>query len=660
MSYEDYVRDFKFLLSDALSQDEKTGGNAETVTKFTDCLEAGLKARSFLQKSDSNHQKVSKLINNALVRAEEIKTRLNPTIYPNIGHSNSVPSAPFITPITPEPVRSTVSTKPNCTPKPTSSLKPKLQTPEMTREEIKLLLAVSTVNGQTYLPFSPNDVTTDKFKSMTPYTDRTKLKLSQSMSKIPGVTWERIDELYTNPVIFNEHLSAASLKQGSIGDCSLICSMAVSADYEFRRFPRGHPSHVPLLSRIIHPQNSVNTNGKYVIELRFNGCKRAVVIDNKIPVGPTGRMLTCSATFDKRKQFLPVLVEKAYMKMMGGYDFPGSNSGVDMHTLFGWIPERVDFTPGETIKVGTDGHEFSAKNWFDNMLLPRFQQGACLVTISTSGDLPADKQALWGLEEGHAYAVLDLRKTKCGLRMIKVKNPWAKDRFKGRWSPYDAKNWTKDLQIELNYNIFKARDIDDGIFWLDYDAARTCFDNLWLAWKPEFICPRKNQFSIHANWNSGGAPVKDRYFMTKNPQYKLIVTGQRSKLDSSSIWLLLTRHITDRRDFETNSVYLGLIVYANNKRIYAKTMVKRPIFDGIRINSPHYLVKLKVPEMMKLNESYSEAVVVITQYENKGASSYTLVGYPSPGVDSLSLTPIYGPDDCKYREFRIKFENKIE
>merc|ERR1712226_1427738 len=110
---------------------------------------------------------------------------------------------------------------------------------------------------------------------------------------MPGVTWERIDEIYTNPVIFNEHLSAASMKQGSIGDCSLICSMAVSADYEFRRFPRGHPEHVPLLSRIIYPQNSVNTNGKYLIQLYFNGCKRKVIIDDRVPVDPRGKMLTC-------------------------------------------------------------------------------------------------------------------------------------------------------------------------------------------------------------------------------------------------------------------------------------------------------------------------------------------------------------------------------
>lgn len=84
----------------------------------------------------------------------------------------------------------------------------------------------------------------------------------------------------------------------------------------------------------------MSSNGKYVVRLNFNGCSRKVVIDDRLPVSKTERVLH---VVDRNNPTLlwPALIEKAYLKARGGYDFPGSNSGTDLWILAGWIPEQV-------------------------------------------------------------------------------------------------------------------------------------------------------------------------------------------------------------------------------------------------------------------------------------------------------------------------------
>ena len=108
----------------------------------------------------------------------------------------------------------------------------------------------------------------------------------------------------------------------------------------------------------------------------------------------------CSHTTAKGLELWVCLIEKAYMKLCGGYAFPGSNSGVDLFSLTGWIPEQI-FFPQNPMKV-RDFETPTERAW--ERLCSASSYGDCLITMSTSADLDEEKADQVGLVTGHAYA----------------------------------------------------------------------------------------------------------------------------------------------------------------------------------------------------------------------------------------------------------------
>jgi calpain-7 len=84
----------------------------------------------------------------------------------------------------------------------------------------------------------------------------------------------------------------------------------------------------------------MSPSGKHAFRLFFNGHYRQVTIDNRLPCSRTQRSLY---VVDQEKPSLiwPALLEKAYLKVRGGYNFPGSDTGTDLFVLTGWIPEQL-------------------------------------------------------------------------------------------------------------------------------------------------------------------------------------------------------------------------------------------------------------------------------------------------------------------------------
>ncbi|KAK4293591.1 hypothetical protein Pmani_033716 [Petrolisthes manimaculis] len=590
-----------FLLLEALDEDE--AGNAEeAIELYSNAVQLCLEA----SKNESNSKLIEKLrhlADQALSRAEVLKAKETPIEEEGEGESQRTtkPQLQKVSPsrtIPPLGFGNLVDAQPNPkgTPKTQHVKKGGLQISgksEYSKEELEVLRRTSNVNGRDYVPFLAIDLK-EKFAFPMPFSDKDGLLTLAPKQKKNFARWARPEEISSDPKMI-EVVDCFSIKQTCVSDCSFVASVAISALYE-KRFKKR------LITDIIFPKNRngdpvYNPCGKYMIKLHINGIPRKVIIDDKLPVGHHGELL-CSYSTNKN-EFWISLVEKSYLKVMGGYDFPGSNSNIDLYALTGWIPERVSIKDKDFNKEDTY-----------RKILDRFHRGDVLVTVATGemSDAEADRA---GLVPTHAYAMLDIKEVK-NKRLLMLKNPWSHLRWKGNYSEMDQEHWTPEMCRLLNYDPKSAQSFDNGVFWIDYDSLCHFYDVIYMNWNPRLF---SHTYFTHETWNAGAGPVRDLYNVGENPQYSLEVQCS----GGSAVWILLTRHITEIEDFRNNKEYITLLVYKTGGKKVFYPFDPAPYIDGVRINSPHYLCKmvLKEPDTHKFT-------LVVSQYEKHLTIHYSL------------------------------------
>lgn len=479
-----------------------------------------------------------------------------------------------------------------------------------TAEQI-IVYKASRLNGFTFPPWTkpPDPSEFELLEGEELYTDDADFHLS-SFQKQVFDGFKRPKDALPPPAWFpgtNDKLGpsmnparSVNVVQDAATDCSVVASLCAG-------IARGARGHAKLLRAVLFPYDPPNDcplmskNGKYVVRLNFNGCYRRIVIDDTLPTSKTSRVLH---VVDRHNPGLlwPALIEKAYLKVRGGYDFPGSNSGTDLWILTGWIPEQVflrdaDVEPDHLWK----------------RLMRAFTYGDVMITMGT-GRMSQWAEKQLGLAGEHDYAVLDICE-EGGQRLMLIKNPWCEGtNWRGKLpEPKDRKNTQlthedidqltldDDEPVQSSRDLLNANDqLSPGTFWMDMDNIIQHFDSIYLNWNPGLFAHRQD---IHFAWDftpsetrENGPVGRGRFSsLRSHPQFS-VATKQ-----GGTVWLLLCRHFqnvepdttsptsTTRHEIDLEG-FISLHAFnASGRRVLlAANSLKR----GPYVDSPQTLLKL--------------------------------------------------------------------
>ena len=473
----------------------------------------------------------------------------------------------------------------------------------LSEPEKQVLARSSKIRGLLVLPWL-DDQHRERFAFREPWSDPDgTLALNKEQRDHFG-RWARPSEFMRGEPKMIFLVSALTITQTIITDCSFVSSLVIAAAHE-RRFRK------QLITNIIYPQDRkgqpiYNPAGKYVVKLHANGVERKVVVDDRIPLARDGQPMCSHSTH--AEELWVTIIEKArarpsaiphtpplpsltpphpishpppppqaYLKINGGYDFPGSNSGIDMFALTGWIPEQYR----------TDDDDFKpARLW--ERLCSASKYGDCLITVAT-GEMDEAEEKKWGLVPTHAYAVLQVREVG-GVKLLQLKNPWARLRWKGAYSVHDRARWTPALREALNYDVEAATRADNGIFWIDYGSLLKFYKGIYSNWNPALF---RHHTATHGQWPKRQPnAASDEHTLAHSPQYALSVSVNAADGKSAAVWLLLTRHTVRKDDGKDDYLTVHVFKQRGGFRVYH---IEEAWVQSVYSNRPHCLVKLSLP-----------------------------------------------------------------
>ncbi|CAD0031184.1 unnamed protein product [Aureobasidium pullulans] len=475
-------------------------------------------------------------------------------------------------------------------------VEPKSSRPLPTSEQI-LLLKASQLNGFKFPPWTsfPKDNDFQLQVGQEPFI---------AAEALPPPAWYTAQERGAGPTMSSSR--TIDLVQDAATDCSVVASLCALV-------ARGERGHAKILGSMMFPYDNeegrpqMSQNGKYALKLNFNGTYRKVDIDDRLPVSKSSRVLH---VIDRHNPSLlwPALIEKAYLKVRGSYDFPGSNSGTDLWILSGWIPEQIFLQSDDTIP-----------NNIWKRIYKSHQYGDVLVTMGT-GKISNRTERAIGLAGEHDYAVLDMREVD-GQKLMLVKNPWCEGMsWKGSIprSPVDNEGEEDEEVLPSSRDLLNSDDeLTPGTFWMDLNSVMQYFESIYLNWNPGLFSYRQD---IHFAWDlSASSPSSKFKSFGNHQQFRMSVASP------GTAWLLLNRHFKDGKENVHPSEYISLYMFDNHgAKVY---LSDGAIQRGPFVDSPQTLLRL---DNLEADKRYT--IVPVEQDLTQATHTFTLSAFANARI----------------------------
>lgn len=282
--------------------------------------------------------------------------------------------------------------------------------------------------------------------------------------------------------MWDKTIEPNDVKQGELGDCYFLVALASLAQISDR------------IKKIIRFKRASDA-GVYCFSICLHGVWEEIIIDDKVPCHKDALKPIFSKSTSN--ELWAVLLEKAWAKVHGGY----------FNVEAGTLEEALHaLTGAPTLHFVIKNGEVLEDHWI-NLLKAKFSGYALACSTQDFSDRQINDKGTCvktGLVRSHAYSILGVyeivfeggkprrltheeKPNPSNLRLLKIRNPWSKYEWLGKWSDND-KSWTPELKALLG----NSKREDDGIFFMAYE----CFVHNFVNF---VVCRVKDNYIFSGN-----------------------------------------------------------------------------------------------------------------------------------------------------------------